>query len=285
MLTNKLDSALANEILGFLRIARASTPTLPLLEKLLAAYYSTVPWESVFRIVRQAENPSPRWPNQFWQEAMVHGAGGTCFESNYAFFALLHTLGYEGYLTINNMGESIGCHTAIIIQIDGQKWVVDVGMPLYAVLPISNRGILHRRAPFLQYTIRPDGRSTYQIEQSPHPRAVAFTLIDKPVDDATYRAATENDYGEKGLFLDFVIMNKVINNQQWRFNMAERPYALNRFEWGKRFDTVLTGDVATGVALHFGMETAVVQRAFALTQHNYPNEGFTAKNAEGAEEP
>jgi hypothetical protein len=267
-----LNDNLVTKILAFWGMQQPIAPTLPLLEKLLAAYYCTVPWETVFRIVQRSKEPTPRWPDQFWQETMAYGAGGTCFESNYAFFALLQTVGYEGYLTINNMGESIGCHTAIIILLDGQKWMVDVGIPLYALLPLSSRGVMHRGSPFLQYTVRPDGRSCYQIEQRPHPKPVVFTLIDEPVDDATYRAATEKDYGDNGLFLDFVIINKIINNQPWRFNMAERPWQLNRFEWGQKFDTVLSGDVAAAVAAHFGMATAVVQHAFQLTQHHYPND-------------
>ena len=48
------------------------------LEALLAAYYRRVPWESVFRIVRRAENPTPRWPDLFWRDAMTRGGGGTC---------------------------------------------------------------------------------------------------------------------------------------------------------------------------------------------------------------
>lgn len=272
MSINKLNEQITAEVLTFLGM-KVPTPTLPALEKLLGAYYCTVPWESVFRIVRRAETavPSPRWPSQFWQEAMTHGSGGTCFESNYAFFALLQMLGYEGYLTINNMGDSIGCHTAIVIVLDRQKWLVDVGLPLYALLPISSRGMMHRSSPFLHYTVRPDGRSRYQIEHRPHPKLNAFTLIDAPVDDATYRAATEADYGENGLFLDFVIVNKIIHKEPWRFNMAERPWQLNRFDWGRRIDTPLNGNAATTVAKHFGLDTAVVQQAFNLTQHNYPN--------------
>lgn len=283
MSTNKLNAALAAEVLSFLNVP-AAAPTLPVLEALLTAYYRRVPWESVFRIVRRAENPTPRWPDLFWRDAISHGGGGTCFESNYAFFALLQTLGYDGYLTINNMGESIGCHTAIVVVQDGQKWLVDVGLPLYALLPISNRGVMHRSSPFLHYAVRPNGRSTYQIERWPHPKRTAFTLVDEPVDDTTYRAATANDYGEFGLFLEFVIINKVVDGEPWRFNMAERPWALDRFEWGQKMDTLLEGDAAVAVAEHFGLETAVVQRAFALTQHNYPNQELTAEDAENAAE-
>jgi hypothetical protein len=273
MTTNRLDDQLKMDILAFLGVTE-TTPTLALLEHLLAAYYRTVPWESIFRIVHRTETavPSPRWPNHFWQEAMTRGGGGTCFESNYAFFALLQTLGYDGYLTINNMGESIGCHTAIVIVLDGQKWLVDVGIPLYALLPISSRGVMYRSSPFLHYAVRPDGRSRYQIERWPHPKPNIYTLLDEPVDDTAYCAATAADYGENGLFLDFVIVNKIINNEPWRFNMAERPWQLNRFDWGQRIDTPLNGDVAAAVANHFGLDTAVVQQAFTLTQHNYPND-------------
>lgn len=273
MSTIKLDKQLTSEVLTFLGTT-VPAPTLPALEKLLAAYYCTVPWESVFRIVRRAETavPSPRWPEIFWQQAMAQGSGGTCFESNYAFFALLQALGYEGYLTINNMGDSIGCHTGIIIMLDGQKWLVDVGLPLYALLPVSSRGVVHRSSPFLHYKVSPDGRNRYQIERRPHPKLNAFTLIDEPVDDDTYRTATTADYGANGLFLDFVIVNKIINNEPWRFNMAERPWQLNRFDWGQRIDSPLQGDVAAAVAAHFGLDTAVVQQAFSLTQHNYPND-------------
>ena len=267
----RLNDRQKSGVLAHLGVPEAAA-TLPFLEQLLAAYCRTVPWESAFRIVRKAEQktPSPRWPDQFWEDAITKGGGGTCFESNYAFYALLQTLGFEGYLTINNMGDSIGCHTAIVILLDGQKWLVDAGLPLFALLPISQRGDLHRSSPFLHYTVRPDGRSRYQIERRPHPKQIAFTLIDEPVDEVTYRAATTADYGENGLFLDFVIVNKIVNGEHWRFNMSERPWRLNRFEWGQRFDHDLADDPATTVAAHFGMDTAVVQKAFSLTQDSYP---------------
>ena len=270
MSSTQLDNAQKLRVLTYLGVPETAA-SLPFLAQLIAAYCRTVPWESIFRIVRRAEitKPAncPRWPQQFWQDAIQRGGGGTCFESNHAFFALLQALGFNGYLTINNMGDSIGCHTAIIIVLDGQKWLVDAGLPIFVPLPLSSRGVMHRSSPFLHYTVQPDGRSRYQIERHPHPRQVAFTLIDKPVDDATYRAATAADYGQDGLFLEFVIINKVINNQWWRFNMSERPWRLNRFEWGQRFDTELDGNAATAVAQHFGVDTAVVQQAFALIKY------------------
>lgn len=265
---------LAQQILAHLGVTAPATGsggettplTLSFLDQLIAAYCRTVPWESAFRIARRAQvaetTHCPRWPEQFWRENLAQGAGGTCFESNYAFFALLQALGFTGYLTVNNMGETVGCHTAIVILLDGQKWLVDAGFPLYAALPISPVGVMHRTTLFLVYTVRPSGHNRYEVEQHPHPRHNAFTLVDEPVAEADYRAHTIADYGENGLFLDAVIINKIINDQPWRFNMRETPWQLHRFGWGADTVVALNGEAATTVARHFGLDEQVVKLAF-----------------------
>jgi hypothetical protein len=261
----RLSPALVENILRRFDVL-ATPPTLSLLEALVNAYVRTVPWETVFRIIKRAQTADtavcPRWPEEFWIDALERGGGGTCFESNYAFFSLLQALGYKGYLTINNMGDSIGCHTAIIILISGQKWLVDAGFPLYAPLPISPHGIIHRTTQFMQYIIRPDGPDVYQIEQQPHPNHTAFTLIDRPVTDEVYRAATTADYGPAGFFLDRIVVNKVVAEKTWRFNSGEEPWRLNRFVNGVQTDVAVNGDGATAVAHHFGMDESIVQAAF-----------------------
>lgn len=264
MSTATLSAALTTNILTHLGVTAVS-PSLSFLDQLMAAWCRTVPWESAFRIAKRVRTPEtadcPRWPDEFWHDNLHKGGGGTCFESNYAFFSLLRALGYEGYLTINNMGESAGCHTAVVVYLNGQKWLADVGIPLYAPLPVSPNGVTHRTSDFQIYTVRPDGENRYQIERHPHPFPNIFTLMDQPVNDTDYRAATTADYGEKGLFLNRVIVNKIVNNQPWRFNSAELPWRLNRFEWGKRFDQEMEGDVGTAVARHFGLENETVQIA------------------------
>ncbi len=261
----RLSPSFAEMILRRLDV-QAAPPTLSFLETLVNAYIRTVPWETAFRIVKRARTEEtavcPRWPEEFWTDNLERGGGGTCFESNYAFFSLLQALGYEGYLTINNMGDSIGCHAAIIILIGVQKWLVDAGFPLYAPLPVSPHGVIHRATQFMHYTVRPNGPDVYQIEQHPHPNRNAFTLIDRPVTDEVYRAATTADYGPDGFFLDRIVINKVVAEETWRFNSGEEPWRLNRFVNGLRTDVALNGDVATAVAHHFAMDELIVQAAF-----------------------
>ena len=264
MTIQPLSPALTEQVLAQLQVAPAA-PTVALLENLIAAYIRKVPWESAFRIAKRARTAQtadcPRWPLEFWQDNIQKGGGGTCFESNYAFYSLLLALGYDGYLTINNMGDSIGCHTAIVLHLDGQKWLADVGIPLYAPLLINAQETTTRATPFLNFAVRPNGRNHYQIERWPHPARNVFTLIDNPVTDTVYRAATTADYDTDGLFLDKVIINKIVDEAPWRFNSSEQPWRLNHFMDGVRTDREWEGDTATAVATHFYMDSSIVRQA------------------------
>jgi len=77
------------DILAYLKCPPGS-PAIRPLNRLIRAYIRSVPWESVFRIAKSASTPDvaqrPRWPDEFWHDAIQSGGGGTCFETNYAFF-------------------------------------------------------------------------------------------------------------------------------------------------------------------------------------------------------
>jgi hypothetical protein len=266
--TPPLPPDLTRAVLAYLGVPSAP-PTLDFLETLVAAYPRAVPWESAFRIAKRARTPNtadcPRWPDEFWSDAMARGGGGTCFENNYAFFSLLRSLGYEGYLTINNMEEKVGCHAAIVLHVNGERWLVDGGIPLYVPLRIDPSIPTRRDSPFHTYTVRPDGEGVYQVERTRHPKPNCYTLIDVPVPDAAYRAATTADYGTDGLFLDRVIITKVVNGLPWRFCSSETPLHLESFLDGQRADHPLNGDIAKIVAEHFGMDMATVRAALKAT--------------------
>lgn len=268
MTTPPLDAALTREVLAHLGVAPAA-PSPGLLDDLVTAYTRVVPWESASRIVRRSEIAKaadcPRWPAEFWRQAFQQGTGGTCFESNYAFFGLLRALGYDGYLTVNTMGEEIDCHTAIVILLDGARWLVDVGMPIYLPLPFNSEAAASRRTPFHTYTVRPDGPGVYQVERAPHPKPNCFTLFDRPIPDAAYRAATAADYEPTGYFNDRVIVTKVIGEEIWRFNGIVPPL-MESFVYGGRADRPLAGEYAAAVAARFGIDVAIVRTALGATE-------------------
>lgn len=112
---------------------------------------------------------------------MQHGFGGTCFESSLAFYSLLTTLGYKGYLTVNDMGDSRGCHAAIALFLDGQKYLVDITIPVHAAIRIDPQKTILRRTALFDYTLRPVSENKYEVERSHRPSKTLFTLNDVPV--------------------------------------------------------------------------------------------------------
>lgn len=258
--------------LGVSDVVRAVGPSLVLLDALVTAYTQRIPWESASRIVRRARHDDfaacPRWPDTFWRDAMQHGTGGTCFESNYAFFWLLRELGFDGDLTVNDMGDAQGCHSALVIRLAGRRYLVDVGLPVYLPLPLEPTRATRRDTPQHTYTLAPAGGDRYTLTRDRHPRPDCFTLVDAPVDDAAYRAVTTADYGPDGLFLDRVIVNRVVDGVIWRFSGEGPPYHLEAFAGGDKTYHLLGFEhraVAVQVAARFGMEPALLAEALALT--------------------
>jgi len=259
-------------VLAFLEVNTAP-PTLDLLDALVAAYTRHVPWESASRIVRRAQTANdascPRWPDEFWKLAMAQGSGGTCYESNYAFFALLLGLGFDGYLTINNMEDTIGCHSAIVIQLDEQSYLVDVGLPVHLPVPIAPADVAQRQSWYHRFTLTAEKENIYTLTRDLHPRPYCFTFINQPVIDPQYRLITVRDYGANGLFLDRVILVKVIGERIWRFSSDTTPYQMESFYQGERtfhFIGLSVEEASAALAAQFQVDEGTILAALRQTQ-------------------
>lgn len=228
---SELSEPLTARILGNLKCPREE-PTLRYLNRLIYAYVRTVPWESVSRVVKRRATPEtrdcPRLPEEFWNSAIERGLGGTCFESSLAFYSLLIALGYEGYLTVNDMGETRGCHAATTVLIGDRKYLVDVTIPVLAALRIDPRRITRRQAPVYDHTLHPVGDDRYEVRRSHNSRRSSFTLIDVPVSLPDYHLIVQNDYLATGNFNKSVVINKVIDQTMTRFVSDHFPYKLEQ---------------------------------------------------------
>jgi arylamine N-acetyltransferase len=271
MLQPDLNASLVKDILVYLDCPTRA-PTLRYLNRLIYAYIRRVPWESVSRIVKRHAVPEtrdcPRWPEEFWQDAMRHGFGGTCYESSLAFFGLLVKLGYQGYLTVNDMGEHRGCHAAIVVLLDRQKYLVDITIPIHSAVRIDPQRVTRQQTSLQQYRIHPVRTNTYEVKRAHHSNNVAFTLVDVPVDLQEYRTIVENDYAETGLFLNRVVMVKVIDNRTHRFFSDNQPHKLERFSRAGKTEMFLKPEIlAYCLATVFEMPEDKISAALTWMQN------------------
>lgn len=267
--TAPISTLLSQRILRHFDLSANLPPNLDTLRQLVERYTSTVPWESASRIVRRASQAKSAdcilLGEAFWESHFARGAGGTCYESNYAFFGLLLRLGYEGYLTINDMGSSIGCHSAIVVQFNGDKYLVDVGFPLHAIIPLDPEQETAADSPFMRYTVAPLSDALYKISRDVPRFEPVFQLIDSPVCEPDYRAITCHDYRhDGGQFLDKVVIHRVVDGQLWRFNSDERPLRMHRFVNGKRHDHLLGDNAAGEIAAKFTISRDIVAEALSI---------------------
>jgi len=266
-----LDNNLVQDILNYLECPGKAS-TLRYLNRLIYAYIRKVPWESVSRVVKRYTTPKtedcPRWPEEFWQDAIQYGFGGTCFESSLAFYSLLMVLGYEGYLTVNDMGDSRECHAAIVILLDGNKYLVDITIPVHASLRIDPYKTIKRKTAMFDYTLRPVAEDKYEVERSHRAGKYLFTLIDVPVNLSEYLAIVEDDYNEAtGRFLKSVVMVKVIDDKARRFFSDQKPHKLESFDRAGRVEKFIEpGTLPHELAEVFQMPEGSISDAISWIQ-------------------
>lgn len=232
-------------ILDFLEVKK-DNPSIDFLQRLQTAYCRSVPWESVSRILRKEKLKDPKkcvkLENDFWKDAIVLGTGGTCYESNLAFEFLLKSLGFETYLTINKIEDKSSLHSAIIVKFDSIKYIVDIGYPLYSPIPIDKNKVTVTQLNQIEYRSTYLSDENYLIENYPHPKPYLYHLTDKPICAKDYLKICVEDYGEKGLFLDRIIIRKVKNGVPTRFDSDDIPYNIHLLQNGQKSKQLLDKD-------------------------------------------
>lgn len=253
---------LFDAVLEFLEINQTS-PNLENLIHLFDSYLHKVPWENVSRLLKYRNHnlkECPRFPEEFWNGAIEFGTGGTCFDSNGAFFRLLKHIGYEGYLTINDvLGEPAGMHGALVIVQDGYKWLVDVGYPLHSMFSIDPHKKTSHQSVSYSIQSEPWGMDRYLIKKIGHNgEEKCFTLIDKPVSHGLYRQGDLQTY-RLGIFLDKIIISKIINSQLYSFDSNK---GLAKLTQKGAIVISLSPNVVADISTIFAINREIVQETF-----------------------
>jgi arylamine N-acetyltransferase len=180
---------------------------------------------------------------------------------------VLRALGYEAHFTINDMGDSTGCHSALVVSLQGEEWLVDVGIPVFAPILVDPARSTSAQSPFHSYVLEPSGVGAYRLTRDRHPRPYVYDFRATPVSERAYRAAVEGDYDLRtGLFLDRVVLNKVIGGIQQRFSSLESPLRIQSFRSGVESHEELGEDPAAELAVRFGLEASILSVALGACE-------------------
>jgi len=114
-------------------------PTLDLLAALQAAHMTHVPFENLDVYHRRGVRTDTAWS---YAKIVERGRGGWCFELNGCFGELLRTIGFAVEYVSCPVWEPPGefgpelDHLGLLVDLDGQRWYVDVGFGDNCMVPL-----------------------------------------------------------------------------------------------------------------------------------------------------
>lgn len=138
--------------LARLGVDHPGRPSAEALHRLHTVHVERIPYETAWIALGRTRSVDPIES----AERIIAGYGGYCFQLNGAFAALLSALGYPVTLHVGtvrmdpdqHLDDEAGNHLAVTTRVDGQDWMVDVGLgnALHAPLPL--RPGAYRQGPF-----------------------------------------------------------------------------------------------------------------------------------------
>ena len=143
--------------LALLGIEREA-PGLDALTRLVRAHVLTVPFENVTALLRWRDHsagpvpsPDPLALLDAWERRT---GGGVCFDITAMVLPLLTSLGYQAHLILGHISGPFG-HQAIVVHLNSQRYLVDLGngAPLFAPIPLDGVVEVHRHG--LGFRFRP----------------------------------------------------------------------------------------------------------------------------------
>ena len=134
--------AAVQRFLKFHHISRRA-PGIDFLGEILA-HFSGMPYENLSKIVKMHKSyGSPnriRLPEEVMEDHALFGLGGTCFSLTYFLLAILSDCGFLCYPIIAHIGRSMNIHCAVVVLLDGRKYLADPGYLLNLPLEIQKSG-------------------------------------------------------------------------------------------------------------------------------------------------
>jgi N-hydroxyarylamine O-acetyltransferase len=128
------------------RIGLRQKPELDLtgLNQLCAAFCGNISFDNVQKRIWFAgpqTSPLPGSdPNEFFNNFLRHGTGGTCWPINGALYALVHALGFQARRIVGSViveGYPRGAnHGSVLVDLDEISYVVDAWMASFKALPL-----------------------------------------------------------------------------------------------------------------------------------------------------
>jgi len=164
VILNYQHTAAVGEFLKMPRVCRTRTD-LDGLSQLVQAFLR-FPYENFTKIIRASKEleltQKLRLPETVWSEHVELGAGGTCFSLTYFFESVLRFAGFVCYPVMVDRSYGENTHCALIVLLDGGKYLVDPGYLLSRPIRLGDIDETHH-LPHNTFIVSPRGANRYVV--------------------------------------------------------------------------------------------------------------------------
>jgi arylamine N-acetyltransferase len=246
----------------------ARSPDRSFLGELFRAFNARIPFESASKIVRdrsvEAIAEKPRRPDVFWGDFRELGAGGTCFARVAAFEALLRELGFSARILLGAI-RAPRSHAALLVELGGLEWLVDVGYPLPDVVELVPSELETRRG-LIRLTRFGDSAALVFASGPEAGRKILFNL--GLISPECFEDAWRATFTPNSIFLAGPILRREIDGRIVRFQGGEVQVQ----DAGSRARVPLREQRSRKLAEIFDMDEGLLSRALEWTGDPDPAE-------------
>ncbi|MFI0235201.1 arylamine N-acetyltransferase [Streptomyces sp. NPDC016845] len=176
--------------LAVLGVARPGAPTAEALWELHRAHVERIPYETLDNQLGRRTSIDPAES----VARFLRGRGGYCFTLKGGFAALLAALGYDVTLHVAGVQDEVedpdgpgGDHLALTVGLDGERWLVDVGLAGGMYEPLPLREGTYAQGPFTYgmapSTVVPGG---WRFTHDPRGAFDTMVFAPEPVEMASF---------------------------------------------------------------------------------------------------
>ncbi|RMF94193.1 MAG: hypothetical protein D6736_00455 [Nitrospinota bacterium] len=170
---------------------RQRRPDMPFLREILAAF-SHFPYENLSKIIKldagYGSTYRIRLPEEVMADYMAFRLGGTCFSLTFFLQTILTHCGFFSYPVMADMQAGENIHCALVVLLEGGKYLVDPGYLLHQPMELHPAGRKLFRTPFagVEITHNPStGRyALYTFDRVE--RKWRYTFTDRPTPPAEF---------------------------------------------------------------------------------------------------
>lgn len=175
------------------RLGFAHLPPLNLtgLQALYRAWCASIPFDNVRKMIAlrtESERPLPGGEaEEFFTHWLADGAGGTCWPTSNALFALAQAVGFNARRVAGSMRDmGVINHGSVKVCLEGSDWLIDSSLLSNLPLPL-NEGIFVSSDPVFAVEVEPvDSTHLIWAHLPPNPQYLPCRLLVDAADHALY---------------------------------------------------------------------------------------------------